>query len=167
MNPTHSQLLKQSLYAAPLVAGLVLSSLPLWAIAEQAPKSPKDIITTMPCKPGMPNCPPPKCPPDCLMEIDLSLTDASGKTQTSKGDVKTTQRQVAQFIDSSAMSAREKADAKRQMQKLVAAAGSGGTQAKKKPEVEISCQGGPTTAPTGGTGGTVTCGFKVKFGGGE
>lgn len=152
--------------SAAIAAGLILSTLPFPAPAEEAPKSPKNIITSQPCKPGKPDCPIPQCPPDCLMEIELSFIDASGKTQTSRGDVKTTQRQIARFMDGSGLAPRDKAHATKTMQAMVAAAGRGDS-AKKKPEVTINCQGGPTTAPTGGTGGTVTCGFTIKFGGGK
>lgn len=153
---------------AATLAGLLLLTLPLVGMSEDMPKPRKNVITSVPCKPGTPDCPIPTCPPDCLMEIGLSLTDASGNTQSSRGDVKATQRQIAQFIEKSGLSPQEKADARKTMQNMLAAATRGDpAAAKKKPEVTINCQGGPTTSPTGGTGGTVTCGFTVKFGGGK
>lgn len=152
-----------------LVLCLFMLAQPLAAIAQDTPnKNPKDIITTKMCQqnPGNPDCPPPKCPPDCLYEMELNLADAGGKKEMIRGDRRTVQKKITEVIDASKLTPPEKADAKKIMRDMILTIDNS-TKAKKKPTVAITCSGGPTTSPTGGTGGSATCGFTVTFGGGK
>jgi hypothetical protein len=115
------------------------------------------------------DCLHPQCPPYCLDEVKLTLTDKHGRKHKTHGNKRTIQRKLVHFINTSGLNRQEKVQAKKQIRAVLAAlvATGTGTHQAKKPEVTIHCDGGPTTSPTGGTGGTAKCGFTIKFGGGK